>query len=155
MIHKKKSFGDTPAPRLNYALGGGHEHKVEKVDFIPGTMMSEPVPLEKGQKMPDVFVDLDDILGKVGERTATNGNSTDTSEPSMQTAKFIPLCTDDFNNQPACADDFNTPLFMNDFNTPLYTDDFNNPQACKDDFNTPLDDFNRRIRMTSTLLWMT
>jgi len=76
MIHKKKPFGSSPAPRLNYAVGGGHEHKVEKLQFIPGTTMSEPVPLEKGQPMPKVFGSIDDIGRMVSERTAKRGNST-------------------------------------------------------------------------------
>jgi hypothetical protein len=85
MIHKKKSFGETAAPRLSYALGGSHEHKVEGVEFIPGTMLSEPVLLKKGEKMPEVFVDLDDIIGKVDERIATRDNLSANGSNSTET----------------------------------------------------------------------
>jgi hypothetical protein len=80
MIHKKKSFGETAAPRLSYALGGNHEHKVKGIEFIPGTMFSEPMPQQKGQEMPEVFVDLDDIIGKIDERNARGCNSRDTKD---------------------------------------------------------------------------
>lgn len=75
MIHKKKAFGTTPAPRLNYALGGGHEHKVEQLQFISGTMFSEPVPLGPDDPLPEEMQTLDDIGRIVEERTAKRGNS--------------------------------------------------------------------------------
>lgn len=75
MIHKKMEFSDTAAVRLNYALGGDHEHKVEGIEFIPGTMLSEPVPIEKDQPLPEAMQTLGDIVGMVPERNATGGNS--------------------------------------------------------------------------------
>lgn len=44
MIHIKKEFGESAKERLKYAFGGGHEHKVSGIEFIPGTMLSVPVP---------------------------------------------------------------------------------------------------------------
>jgi len=85
MIHKVMEFGVTAAPRLNYALGGGHEHKVEALQFIPGTMMSEPVPLEKGQAMPEVPQTLDDIWRMISERNATADTSAATGGNSSVT----------------------------------------------------------------------
>lgn len=119
MIHKKKPFGSSPAPRLNYALGGGHEHKVEKLQFIPGTTMSEPVPLEKGQPMPKVFGSIDDIGRMVSERTAKRGNSTATDDETdakgsqdeeQEPKKNKPLAYDwsDLNNEFEAAASFHT-----------------------------------------------
>ncbi|SNB59303.1 Relaxase/Mobilisation nuclease domain-containing protein [Marinobacter sp. es.042] len=42
MIHKKKEFSHDAFNRLNYAAGGkGHEHKINGLVFVQGTMTSE------------------------------------------------------------------------------------------------------------------
>lgn len=71
MIHKVMPFGETAAPRINYALGGDHEHKVEGIEFIPGTMLSEPIPLGRDEPMPEEMQTLNDIIRSISERNAT------------------------------------------------------------------------------------
>lgn len=75
MIHKVKEHSETPTRRLNYVLGDDHEHKVEAIEFIPGTMFSEPVPIVPDEPLPEEMQTLDDIGRIVDERTATRGNS--------------------------------------------------------------------------------
>ena len=79
MIHSVMEFSDRAAVRLNYALGGDHEHKVEAVEFIAGTMMSEPIPVGLVEQLPDNVQEemqtLDDIGRKVEERRARRDTS--------------------------------------------------------------------------------
>jgi hypothetical protein len=82
MIHKVTEFSDKAAVRLNYTLGGDHEHNVESIQFIPGTMMSEPVPLDSfllvsEESAPEEVPpqSLEEICRKVDDRIASRDSS--------------------------------------------------------------------------------
>ena len=85
MIHKVAEFSDKAAVRINYALGGDHEHNVEAIEFIPGTMMSEPIPRDSSrhgfnEKAPEEVPPqtLEEIGRKVEERSAIRDTSAGT-----------------------------------------------------------------------------
>ncbi len=99
MIHKVKEFSEEAFGRLNYAAGGkGHEHKVENVEFIQGTMLSELKFINTenpilGKRSPNndpetslapgpVLVTLDDFMDAVPAVSATGGNSGATDDES-------------------------------------------------------------------------
>lgn len=78
MIHKVAEFSDKAAVRVNYALGGDHEHNVEAIEFIPGTMISEPIPRVSFQHGTNETApeevppqSLEEIGRKVEERSAS------------------------------------------------------------------------------------
>ncbi|WP_300496443.1 relaxase/mobilization nuclease domain-containing protein [Marinobacter sp.] len=59
MIHKKKEFSQDAFNRLNYAAGGrGHEHKINGLVFVQGTMISELRFIE-----PDLSEQPDSVPG--------------------------------------------------------------------------------------------
>lgn len=83
MIHKKKDFGESAAGRLNYAAGGaGHEHKVETLEFICGTMISELKFVATEKRLTTQIQDeADDVAdGPPGANVATCDNSTDKAD---------------------------------------------------------------------------
>jgi len=102
MIHKKKEFDSSAYGRLNYAVGGiGHEHTIEGLGFIKGTMTSDlifiPNPEHESEPEPMFIIEgIDDILSampkvnaKADTSIATSGNSTATKGKTAASAPAV------------------------------------------------------------------
>ncbi|SOB75319.1 Relaxase/Mobilisation nuclease domain-containing protein [Marinobacter sp. LV10R510-11A] len=91
MIHKKKEFDSSAYGRLNYAAGGiGHEHTIESLGFIKGTMTSDlkfiDQPAQAQEPEPMFIIEgIDDILNAIPEVTASSGSSSANSGNSSVT----------------------------------------------------------------------
>jgi hypothetical protein len=110
MIHKSKKFGSNAYGRLNYAAGGiGHEHKIEGLGFVKGTMTSDLKFIDQPAQAPEpeplfIIEGVDDIIDAMPSLTATGGNSTATGGNSNATgdetaASALAVDFSDLNNE--------------------------------------------------------
>lgn len=81
MIHKKMPFDSSPGNRLHYALGGDHEHEVKGVEFIPGTMFSEPIfPAKSSGEVLKILENNENGDTATADTSAANGGNSSATD---------------------------------------------------------------------------